>query len=332
MDEAHGRHRHLTETEGVDRWQQEREIAAAASGGLVRAADLRALGLTRDEQRDSVRGMERIRRGSYLHEPPGDAEQAHLAILRAVLTDRPWALASHTSAALLHGLPLGIGDLGVPHVSQSSGPGRGGQRFGVHTHYRGIPERKVVEVGGLRASCVTTTVIDCARLLALPAGLAIADAALHGALTTRAQLAAELRAFRRTRGVATARRVVDLADPLAESPGESRSRLILVEAGFRVVSQFVVNDQNGEFVARSDFLIEGTPVLVEFDGRAKFAINGDVEAAHWSAKLRRDHLQELGYEVFVVVWADLARPDLVIQRLERVLRRIGIDPWALRSA
>lgn len=298
----------------------------------MRTAELRALGLTRDEQRQSLKGLERIRRGSYLPEAPDEAASAHLAVVRAVLADRPEAVASHISAALLHGLPVSAGDLGAPHVSLSARVGRGGQRNGVHTHYRRIPEDQIVEIDGLRASCPSVTVIDCARLLPMPAGLAIADAALHGVLTTRPQLEKLLRDYRRTKGVGTARRVVALADPLAESPGESRSRLIFVEAGFAVRSQVVVTDQSGGFVARSDLLIEGTPVLVEFDGRAKFALNGDIEAAHWAAKRRRDRLEELGYVVFVVVWADLSRPSVVVQRLEAVLQRIGIDPWALRAA
>lgn len=49
----------------------------------------------------------------------------------------------------------------------------------------------------------------------MPWGLSIADAALKKRLTTRAQLDADLKNFRRARGVATARRVVELADPSA---------------------------------------------------------------------------------------------------------------------
>lgn len=103
-----------------------------------------------------------------------------------------------------------------------------------------------------------------------------------------------------------------------------------MESGFDVVSQVEIRDHGGTFVARADLQVKGTPVLVEFDGRAKFSISEDVESAHWAAKLRRDALQELGFEVHTVVWADLDTPANLIARLERVLRRVGVDPRAVR--
>lgn len=349
----------------VDRWDHERSLAAGLDGDVVRVADLRALGLTRDEQEQALRGLSRIRRGAYLAAQDESAAESrsptaghvvdatnmparrsasvpapndpllapareHIALLRAVLAERPDAVASHTSAALLNGLPLSPADLGMVHVSLAGGASRRGRRFGVHTHVRRIPIDQVVEVAGLRATCASTTVIDCARLLPMPAGLSIADAALHEGLTTRGQLVRELGAFRTMKGVATARRVVDLADPEAESPGESRTRLILVEAGFSVRSQVVVRDGDGELIARCDLGIEGSRMVVEFDGRAKYAINGDVERAHWEEKLRRDRLQELGYSMFVVVWDQLSEPMMLVARLERALRAVGSDPGALR--
>jgi len=300
--------------------------------GLVRVSDLRGLGLTPEERAESVMDLLRVRRGAYAPELPDGDVQSHLLVLRAVLADRPDAVASHVSAALIHGLPVETRDLLKVHVSLVRGKSRGGFRHGVHTHNRRISPAALNYLDGLWVSDAATTVVDCARSLPLSAALAIADAAVHQQLTTEDDLRQLLDDYRRTKGVPSARRVIDLIDPQAESPGESRTRLILVEAGFKVRSQVELRDEQGRFVARSDMLIEGTPVVVEFDGRAKFSMTGDIEAAHWAAKMRRDRIEEQGLVVFVVVWPDLSRPRLLIQRLETVLRRLGLDPGKLRAS
>ena len=48
-------------------------------------------------------------------------------------------------------------------------------------------------------------------------------------------------------------------------------------AGVTLVPQVVIRDHDGEFVARVDFVVEGTSVVVEFDGKVKYGDgNGDV--------------------------------------------------------
>ena len=55
-----------------------------------------------------------------------------------------------------------------------------------------------------------------------------------------------------------------------------------------------------------DFLLRGTNVIVEFDGRMKYD-SGD-PAALWAEKNREDGLRRLGYVVVRITWADLERP------------------------
>lgn len=299
----------------------------------MRPGDLRQIGLVADERRLAVAGLPHLRRGSYWFSPVRDVDD-YARMIRAVLADWPDAVASHSSAAHLLGLPVERQDISLVHVSLAvDGPGRRGKRHGVHAHYRRVPPAQLVIVDGLKVTSPTRTVIDCARLLPLASGLVIADAALNARLTSLAELSREIAQHRRCHGIATARRVVDLADPLAESPGESRTRLIVREAGYDVESQVELADDAGCFLGRVDLLVRGTRLVLEFDGRAKYSMGEtaeSVEAAHWAAKVRRDRIENAGYPVLSVVWNDLRRPRLLIQRMEGSLRRIGCDPANLR--
>jgi very-short-patch-repair endonuclease len=155
------------------------------------------------------------------------------------------------------------------------------------------------------------------------AGIVAADAALHGQLTTIDELEAALESMRHVRGLPHARQAVKLADPRCESPGESRTRLILhsIPGAPRVRSQHSIVDRAGREIARADFLV-GERVVVEFDGRAKYGMDGRrPEHDLWAEKRREDRIRELGYIVVRVVWADLDRPDEVVARVLAALRQ-----------
>lgn len=73
----------------------------------------------------------------------------------------------------------------------------------------------------------------------------------------------------------------------------------------------------GAFVARVDFLVAGTRVVVEFDGKSKYA-DGD-PAVLWAEKRREDRLRRLGYVVVRITWADLETPGAVAARVRTAL-------------
>ena len=71
---------------------------------------------------------------------------------------------------------------------------------------------------------------------------------------------------------------------------------------------------------RVDFLIDEW-LVIEFDGRAKYSLDGDPERAHWEEKRRHDRLVEAGYEVIHVVWAELWDELALRRRINRALGR-----------
>jgi very-short-patch-repair endonuclease len=127
----------------------------------------------------------------------------------------------------------------------------------------------VVRLGPHRLRCLrpVRAVADLVRRLPLVEAVVVADAAVRSGLCDARALQDELLAHGGLRGVVQARRVLDLADPRAESPPETRLRLALRSAGLAPVPQFVVLDAHGRFVARVDLAVPELRLALEHDGR-----------------------------------------------------------------
>lgn len=145
-----------------------------------------------------------------------------------------------------------------------------------------------------------------------------ADTALHTEAVTETALQAAVDAIAGHRHGSRAVAMLRHVDAARESVGESRTALALALGGLDVEAQVDIHDEAGRFVARPDFRVRGTKVLVEFDGRVKYA-SGDPSVL-WAEKKREDRLRRLGYIVVRVTWADLARPGLVAARVWKALR------------
>lgn len=124
----------------------------------------------------------------------------------------------------------------------------------------------------------------------------------------------DLAARGRGPGSARARRVCTLADGLAESPQETRLRLLLRASGLPApVAQYRVHDDRG-FVARVDFAWPDHKLAVEYDGL------WHAEAGQFAKDRRRlNRLQAAGWRVVFVTAADLARPVELVQRIAAAL-------------
>jgi very-short-patch-repair endonuclease len=120
------------------------------------------------------------------------------------------------------------------------------------------------------------------------------------------------------------RSLLSLVDGRSESVGESRLRVHLSALGIPVVPQVVIRDGSGGVVARVDLWVEGTGVVVEFDGRVKHTEGGP--DALFAEKRREDRLRRLGYVVVRVTWSDLARPDRVIAWIRQAQRAAPENP------
>lgn len=228
---------------------------------------------------------------------------AHLA------TEEPHIL-SHDSAAQLLQLPLVGVERGLSHVTR---PGLAGTRtrYGIKHHLGRRQPRDVATVEGVRLTGLARTSLDLAREHGFATGVAAMDAARRRGAALRA-FEIELGLMSRWPHVRRARAALAFSNPLAETPGESLARILVVELGVGpVVAQFPV-----PLAGRTAYVdLRVGRHLFEFDGRVKmrsvedggFAGRG-AEAAWWDEKVRQTEICGLGFGMSRLVWADLWGP------------------------
>jgi Transcriptional regulator, AbiEi antitoxin len=228
------------------------------------------------------------------------------------------AAGSHHSAAILHELDL----LGrqEPEVAITRPPGTSPKtRAGVRVHLAALPTRHVTVCGGVPVTSVARTVVDLARTSSFRSGVVVADSALRGELTTKAELAAVLADCARWPGLAKARQVVEFSDALSESALESVSRVVFREQGIPPpeLQEWVGGDEEG-VVGRADFLWRRFGTIGEADGALKYA-----DPARAIAQLQRDaKLRAAGFQVVHFTWDDIVRtPGRVAASLREAFRR-----------
>lgn len=279
----------------------------------------------------------RVRRGAYVPAQPDSddsddyvARAARLATRHRQLIEgtlpqlHPRAVISHGSAALLHDLPVFPEAVRRLHLTRDR-DGGGVRRPLIHVHGSALPAEDVTVVDQIPVTSLARTVVDLARTLPYEQAVAVGDRALAQGLDAADLAVAVDRAMRRS-GAAQARRVAAFIDGRSESVGESFSRVRFDRDGVPAPEpQLEVYDEGGVFVARSDFGWTTSRTLGEFDGRDKYLrlrrSGESIEAFVLREKQREDALRDLGWQVVRWVWADLFRPRVIADRLERAFER-----------
>ena len=227
----------------------------------------------------------------------------------------PRAVASHVSAAVVHGLPTWGLPLDRAHVTVDRKTG-GRLDPRLHVHTAPLHPNDVVVVGGLVVASPARAVVDIARTSGFEPAVAVADAALlaqpaEPTSRGRPSVKSSSAAIRRAKGwpgVPKARQVVAFADGRAESVGESRSRVAIARAGLPVPElQLPVRHATG--TAYADFGWPQQCTVGEFNGKAKYERllrPGQTPAeAVYEEKLREDAIRAQDWEVVRWRWADL---------------------------
>lgn len=292
---------------------------ATAQGGVISATDALICGYDRQDLHRLTRRGELIRIGLGTYADPetylgASPEQRHGLLTRSMVARSGGRLAaSHGSALCLFGLPIWRVDLDRVQLTRTS-PGSGRRSKDVVVH-RGYGFDAWVGVDGVRCVDPALAVVGTAMVAGVESGVVAADAALARGLTTPERLGHWLDRLTRHPGVGDARLAVELADPRAESPGESRSRLVLTALDLgELVPQVVIRDDDGAFVGRVDLLYVAHRTIVEFDGRLKYG-GAEGRQALIAEKYREDRLRALGYAVVRITWADLDCPVQLRMRL-----------------
>lgn len=256
--------------------------------------------------------LHRLRRGVYTHEVSGEARDRHVALAAATLkVVDPGNVLSHTTAAIIHGLPVRKGVLEhVTMIRRTSGHGDRGPHLRVRNTRLGPGECTVLD--GMPVTTLARTVSDVARTEPMMWGIVAADAALAADLS-RKELAAAIEVHRRLHGVKRARDVARLASPLSESPAESLSRINMLHAGLpRPEEQVEIYDDDGVFIARVDFLWREQWLVGECDGDGKYgallAPGQTAQDVIVEEKRREAALRALGFNVVRWGWQTALHP------------------------
>ena len=246
----------------------------------------------------------------YVHR---DVELTHELRARAAALRWPDAVVTGRSAAALWGVPL-AGPAAPVEISRL--PGTHPVRVpGVRVRRTEVDGRHQCERAGVWATTREATAVDLAGRLPLPEAVAAVDQ-----LVVAGADLAEVRWLAGTSlgaGCRRARRAVALADSLAESPQETRLRLLIRRSTLPApVAQHVVRHR-GRFVARVDFAWPDRRVALEYDGlwhRDPQQFGDDRD--------RLNRIQAAGWRVVFVTARDLHRPEALLARIADALASV----------
>lgn len=306
--------------------------------GVFTRAQALETGTSPDEFRRQVeRGTwRRIRRGAYttreIWAAAGPARRQMLGLQAVTLQMAPPVVGSHETAAAVHGIELWDPSYEWINVTREERSAR--REGGVWHHEASLPPAEVSVAAGLGVTSLPRTGLDVARYAADHEHAVVAvDSALRAGSGTYDDRAAALEAMRHAHfgradwpGARLAGSAIAAADPRCGSVGESRMRLRLAELGFPTpLSQVSIYDERDLLVGIADFAFIAEKTLGEFDGRAKYGLDGlsdeAMSARLWAEKLRQDRVRRLGWEIERAVWADLYNPGRLAAQFRAAFAR-----------
>ncbi|MBS9532134.1 hypothetical protein KIH27_00870 [Mycobacterium sp. M1] len=273
-----------------------------------------ALAAGRVSRRALARRYRMIYRNVYLHD--GAELTATGRAAAAWLWSGRRATAAGVSAAALHGsrwldarLPAELNRMTPSTVD------------GIVIHRERLEADEVCRISGIPTTTPARTAFDLGRQPGLSTAVIRLDALANATGLRSVDIDPLVDRHRGVRGLVQLRQALRLMDAGAESPQETRTRLLLVRAGLPTpTTQIVVCDAFGRIFARIDMGWPDYLVGVEFDG-----------AQHWTDPARRTadidryaELQARGW-VIIRVSSDLLRyrPGIVVARVSAALRAAG---------
>lgn len=224
---------------------------------------------------------------------------------------------SHSTAATLLGIPLPWHIENQPslHFAAPS-PHRAPHAAGIAGHRLTLASGELIMRGGIPMTSPERTWCDLATMLHFYDLVAAGDHLIHhrSPMTTPHRLALAIERRSSGRGVQLLANAHRQLDARSESPPESKLRVILVEGGAPSIQvNHVVSTLFGEFVARTDLLIEEWNLVLEYQGDYHRTTKGQ-----WRADMtRRSKLEALGRRVLELNADDLRDPLELMARIRR---------------
>lgn len=241
-----------------------------------------------------------------------DKAHAHALEVRAALraASAAGAVASHESAALIHGIPLlkepsdGLVSLTRPATVFRDRPLRG-----VRFYPARLPAGHVTMELEVPVTTITRTVIDLSRTRSFMDGVVAADYAIRKLRISKSALRVVIDACKGWPGTDRARRVVDFSDGRSGSPLGSCARVVF--DAFRLPAPELQAEVTGG-LQEVDFMWRQYKTVADTDGLVRYdAVQSAIDGR------KRDRLiREAGYKLVHITWAELFKyPEQIIQRV-----------------
>ncbi|MGI8900747.1 MAG: type IV toxin-antitoxin system AbiEi family antitoxin domain-containing protein [Nocardioides sp.] len=238
----------------------------------------------------------KLQRGLYRRCTPNANEQLRWELIKhdhrvraaAALRAHPGHALSHVTNAVARGWPVNLHPESLVHLTAITVQPRSRRVADRFLHHSDSVINDLELIGGMPALTASRTVADCLRTMKLPAGVAVADAALR-LDATRREVEEVLTSQHRWVGRPRAVTALALVDPRRESWLESFSFVRLWERGIELPTpQVEVYDEFDRFVARVDGMWIADGTVAEADGTGKYLIptSGSTEPTARSAAER----------------------------------------------
>ncbi len=271
------------------------------------SAALRRGALTRSELRTRYRA---VFRDVYLHT---DAE-----LTAAVKARAAWLATGATLAGLSAAAVYGTKWLDATAPAEIVRADRHCQR-GILVHSYRLAEDEVRPFRGMRVTTPARTAFDIGRGPPVAKAVPILDALLNATGIKPAAVVALADRHPGARGIRRLRAALESADGGAESPQETRVRLLLIGAGLpRPETQIEFRNLHTRRI-RVDMGWREWKVAVEYDGIQHWE---DPQQRAWDIE-RIARLEAAGWIVIRVSAAMLARPQVIVERVKAKLRERG---------
>ena len=284
-----------------------RSVPAALRTKPFKLADARSAGVTRRQ----LRGAAYRPLGSGVYHWVG-LKESPLLTLTGVARRLPTGAAfSGRTAAWLYGLDLPPCDPIEVTMPESGGSSR---RAGAAVCRAALGTDEIVLRRRLPTTSALRTTVDLGGRTPLTEGVVAADLFLHVELVSMDELRNYVADHPGVKGVARIRRVVGLAEPEAESPMETRLRMLLVNAGLpRPEVQVSIHNASGRFLGRPDLLYRKHCLAIEYDG-------GNHRDRMVEDNRRQNGLVGAGYRLLRFTAADVyGAPDTVAMQVRHSL-------------
>jgi len=270
-------------------------------------AEAREVGL----ERWHLRGQRWQKLGPRTYAPAELDSSPALRLNAASLRLPAVAAFSGRTAAWLHGMDVEPCDPIEATVPSGTGVW---SRSGLAIRRAALSDGDVVMARHWRATSVNRTLADLSSRVDLTEAVVLIDMALHGRLADLTGLGVYATS-RSGRGVRNFRLAVRHAEPRAESPMESRLRMLLVLSGLpRPQAQVSLNDRHGRFLGRPDLYYPEQRLAIEYDG-------GTHRDRLAEDNRRQNCLLSDGIRLLRFTAGDILRtPDAVVAQVANMLR------------